>query len=335
MVKRRRFRVVRNVVLGAMTSVFAARLGAQAPSTTQSPDSARLITTDIPKFWRVFDRATLVDAGDLFQRQYIDSGSPGLHDFIPNRIGSGRLLAGAVASRAHFYAAIRGNTLAIDTARAIKDSIRASFRRLERIYPRAKFPNVYFVIGRLNSGGTTSPNGMLIGAEVSARDDGTPVTELTDWERAVTGRISDLPVIVAHELIHIQQLEPQGKMTLLTASLREGAADFIGELISGANTNRTQKAYGDAHEAALWEEFRGAMSSSDLSHWLYQGNRSVDRPADLGYYMGYQICRSYYMRTRDKTKAVADIIEMNDAAAFLAASGYGATSPAPENTKHD
>jgi hypothetical protein len=52
------------------------------PEGNHDPEKARLITGDIPNFWRVFDRASLKDAADLYQHEYIDSGSPGLHDSL-------------------------------------------------------------------------------------------------------------------------------------------------------------------------------------------------------------------------------------------------------------
>lgn len=73
----------------------------------------------------------------------------------------------------------------VDIPRA-DSAIRAAFRRLKAIYPAAVFPDVYFAIGRFNSGGTASKHGLLIGAEMY-RD------------------ASALPAIVSHELIHFQQ----------------------------------------------------------------------------------------------------------------------------------
>lgn len=295
----------------------------QSVDLNQDPEAAKLITSDIPNFWRVFDKASLTTAGELFQRDYIDAGSPGLKGFLENRIVSGRYLAATVAARPRYYAAIRKNSLALDGSPAIKESIRAGFRRLKALYAEARFPDVYFVIGRLNSAGTTSSNGLLIGVEMNGRDESTPLDELTNWERAVTGRMSDLPHIVAHELVHIQQANAGGGgQTLLHYALREGGADFIAELASGAHTNRVQHAYGSAHEQQLWEEFRKDMHSTDLSHWLFQGDRSTDRPADLGYYIGYKICQTFYRRASDKAEATRRIIRIADADAFLRESGY-------------
>jgi hypothetical protein len=303
-------------------SVLSAPLAGQAAQ--GDPDRAQLITSDIPRFWQAYDGATLVDASDRFQRLYIDAGTPGLQGFVPGRLVSGRHVAAAVAARPRYYASIRAATLAVDTASGIKERIRTSFRALSARYADAVFPDVYFVIGRLNSGGTTAPAGLLIGAEMYARSDDTPLDELSAWERSVITSHEALPHIVAHELIHYQQPAPQSARTLLAGALREGAADFVGELISGGLINTAQHAYGDAHEAELWAEFREAMHGTDVSRWMYQGDRAGDRPADLGYYMGYRIARAYYERAADKRAALREILRHEDPVRFLSESGYEA-----------
>ena len=310
---------VRMVFL-AFTIIVSAQ---QPPKPNQNPDSAWLVTSDIPNFWQVFDKASLRDAAEMFQREYIDPGSAGLHDFLKSRIQNGRYLAGTIAARPRYYAAIRASTLAVDQTPAIKEAIRASFRRLKEIYPDAVFPDVYFVIGRMNSAGTVSSSGLLIGLEMNARSESTPVDELTDWERAVIGQTANLPNIVAHELIHIQQPHDSSKTTLLEQALSEGGADFMGEMISGGIINRVQRSYGDVHEQALWAEFRKDMLGADLSRWMFQGDRAKDRPADLGYYIGYKICESFYRRATDKREAVRRILHVTDPEAFLRESGYG------------
>jgi hypothetical protein len=295
---------------------------AQTPPTNPNPDSARLVTADIPRFWRVFDRASLRDAGQLFQADYLDSGSVGLADFARFRVGNGSRLAGTVASHARYYAAIRRNTLSIDTSRTIKASIRLAFQRLKLQCADAVFPDVYFVVGRLNAGGTTSAHGMLIGVEMDARDDTTPVDQLSAWENSATGRLADLAPSVAHELIHIQQSPSPTHPTLLDQAFREGSADFLGELISGANTTPAQHTYGDAHEMALWGEFTRAMGDTDVSRWLYQGDQSKDRPADLGYYVGYRIAQSLFRHAADKHDAVCRLMRAADPRALLRESRY-------------
>jgi hypothetical protein len=242
--------------LVAFLAITAGASAQQPPKRNQGPDASRLVTSDIPNFWRVFDKVSLKDAAELFQREYIAPGSAGLHDLVESRIESGRYLAGTIAARPRYYTAIRASTLAVDQAATIK--ARAS--TASRTFIRTLFcPDVYFVIGRMN--------------------------------------------IVAHELIHIQQPRESAKTTLLQQALREGGAGFMGELISGGIINRVQRSYGDAHEQALWAEFQKEMRGADFSRWLFQGGRAKDRPAGLGYYIGYQICEKFYRRATDKREA--------------------------------
>jgi hypothetical protein len=238
-----------------------------------------------------------------------------------------RNLAYVYLGRRHYYDAIRPTTLAVDTARAIKDSIHAAFRRMSALYPEAQYADVYFLIGRMTSGGTTGRNTLLIGTEMFGRDPTTPIDELPAWHRAVTGQISNLPQIVAHEMIHTLQGKREGKPTLLSAALGEGSADFLSELISGKHIINPAYAYGDAHEAELWAKFKAEMDSSNTSNWLYQGDRAPPGvPADLGYWMGYKISKAYFDKAADKKAAVRDILLFKDARAFLQASGYRPSS---------
>jgi hypothetical protein len=64
------------------------------------------------------------------------------------------------------------------------------------------------------------------------------------------------------------------------------------------------------------------MNGTDAGNWLYQGDRSKDRPADLGYFMGARICAAYHRNAADKRRAVRDIFAMPSPSAFLARSGY-------------
>ena len=68
------------------------------------------------------------------------------------------------------------------------------------------------------------------------------------------------------------------------------------------------------------------MFTPAYSNWLYNGS-NIKTMADLGYFMGYAICKAYYNHSPDKKRAVMDIIELNysDTTAvenFLAKSKY-------------
>src|SRR2546426_5499688 len=67
----------------------------------------------------------------------------------------------ALAQYPRYYAAVRPTTLGVDTNSRITQGVRRGLTRLAALYPEARFPNVYFLIGTLSTGGTTAQSGML------------------------------------------------------------------------------------------------------------------------------------------------------------------------------
>jgi hypothetical protein len=301
-------------------------LGPDAMLPSANPDSVKIITSDITHFWWAFDEATPADAGRIFSDEYLGRGSAALREFVRLKMGRLDNLTSKIWSSSRYYASLRSSTLSI---RSEEERIRESFRNLKQIYADARFPNVYFVIGAMNSGGIATRNGLVIGAELFSKTPASPLDELNSWERTVVQPIDKIPVVVAHELVHYQQQFEKPLMTLLERSIAEGTADFVSEKIAGAQINELQHRYGDQHEEVLWGEFQRAMKGTDYSRWLYNGGllartgQIERRPADLGYYVGYKICQAYYDRAVDKKKAVKEMLEINDFEEFLRESGYG------------
>lgn len=276
-----------------------AQLPTPAAKPTANPDSAHLVTSDIPLFWNALARAPADSLAEYLQHDYLDKASVGVRDFIPGRIMSAEDLAAYVRDHRATYDSVRAANLDVSKAEA---PIRAAFRRLKDRYPDAVFPDVYFVIGRFNSGGTSSDHGLLIGAEMY-RDP------------------ARLPAIVSHELIHYQQ--HYDARTLLEHSFLEGTADFIGEMISGSQINNAAHQYGLAYEAELWSEFKKHFDDTNYFPWMY-GTPPDGKPNDLGYFIGYRIAQAYYDRVPDKAQAIRDIITARNGNVreLLAMSGY-------------
>ena len=294
--------LLRDVVRVERSREAANRLAQDTPpgvTPTAQPDSARLVTSDIQLFWSALDRAPSDSLADYLQREYLEKASVGVRDFIPGRIISAEDLASYVRSRRVTYDSVRAAKL--DVTRAEAD-IRAAFRKLKQIYSEAVFPDVYFVIGRFNSGGTSTKHGLLIGAEMY-RDP------------------AALPSIVSHELIHFQQGYESKK--LLEHFFMEGTADFVAELIAGHHINNAAHQYGMAHEVELWKEFRTQFDKTDFFPWMY-GRPTDGKPNDLGYFIGYRIAKAYYDKAVDKRQAVKEIITARNGNVreLLAMSGY-------------
>ena len=294
---------------------------------SNDPNDVRLVTSDIDRFWLAYDQSegkTTEEKIDIFESEYFAKGSVGLKDFIESRIQSAEDLVKVIEARPRYYASIRESS---NRVLDLTDQIRGYMHNWKQLYSKAVFPDVYFMIGKMTSGGTTSSNGLLIGTEIWCRTDDLPSDELNEWYLEVLRPVEDIPFIVIHELIHTQQAYDFGENTLLGHSILEGAADFLGELATGKHINPHLHVYGEAHEADLWESFSNEMLQTDISNWLYNGGSATGaRPADLGYYVGYKICEAYYEKKADKKAAIEDILAIKDgpdALRFCNESGYG------------
>ncbi len=280
---------------------------------TADPLQAEIVTTDIDLFFGIFDAAGgKPDARAL--QPYIDGGSPGVQGFIENRIDSAENLARVIASEPAAYAAAR---TCAENLGPLKDRVRAGFLALAFLYPEARYPTVYLVIGANNSGGTANAEALMIGLEVMC----TPPVP------------SDLPLdirlsqIILHELMHAVQAGFKDE-TVLGFSLNEGVAEFLTELTTGTISNVHLLAWTKGREAEIERRFKAQMNSTDFSPWLYGGPGTPQAPGDLGYWVGYRIAKAFYDRTADKRAAVKAMLEATDAVAFLKASGWQPAEPA-------
>ena len=265
------------------------------------PLNASFITKDINNFWNAFDKLDTSSQTNTFDEFYLKLGSPGVQAFTKGRIENAAALLTTVRERKDEYLKSRENSLKMLEK---EKQCRAAFMALKYLYPQAVYPNVYFVIGRFNSGGHSNPKGLIIGAEMIQSD--------------------AVPYMVAHELIHYQQDSiPRKNLNLLAACINEGSADFIGELISGGGLNKQTYAYGNANEAKLWKEFKEIMNDRENSHdWMYNYKPKNGYPPDLGYWIGYKITEAYYKKATDKKKAISDILHITDFEKFLENSSY-------------
>ena len=136
-------------------------------------------------------------------------------------------------------------------------------------------------------------------------------------------KIENILYIVAHELIHFNQNYPNKKYTLLEQSIKEGSANFIGELISGKHINESAFKYGNENEKQLCSEFVELMDGFNYHGWLYGSKgKKKGRPNDLGYWIGYKICESYYKNNNNKEEVIRDILNIQNFHDFLEISGY-------------
>jgi hypothetical protein len=264
---------------------------------------------DVYRFYRIYEAAGGHPSAGQLQHDYLEQGSPGLQHLAAARNVTGARIAEAIEKRPELYTGARRCLAVLPRVRA---RLRAALVKLGQLYPQARFPPVTIAVGRGKPVAIGGPeHGVQIGLEaLCAADTLNPDVE----ERFVH--------VIAHEYAHVQQLIDDDHPTVLEGSLLEGAAEFTAELISGEVSNANLIAFARGRERDIETQFVADENSLDLSHWLYNGPGKPDWPQDLGYWVGYRICKSYYQHAADARHALGDILEMTDPPLFVAKSGW-------------
>jgi hypothetical protein len=309
------------------THCFVLVLLLSSASYAQQPKQEVFIE-DIDRFWIAYDSVqTTTDTLKQIQfikTLYTDKGTDGLKLFMKMRRYTPEVWARVIRQYPKFWKSIRPNTLVVKQKQA---EILSAVEQFKKVYPDYRYATIYFTIGALRSAGVAEGNTALVGMELTGGTSSIDVSEFTNKRIEnyfKTQKIDNIVAVTVHEYVHTQQKE-EGK-TLLGQAIYEGACDFITELTLGKTLTNSYLLYGRAHEAELKVAFKKEMLSADYSQWIYNGSTAKEM-GDLGYFMGYTICKSYYEHATDKKKAIKDIIELpysdlEKIEAFLKASRY-------------
>jgi len=279
------------------------------------PSGPPFLTEDVDRFYAVYEAAGRHPSADRLDREYLARGTAGLHEFAKLRNVTGLTISAAIEKRPRIYGDARQ---CLKVLPQVRRRVAAALDKLARIYPEAKFPPVTIVVGRGRPVGITNPSGVTVGLEALC---GADFMNPNSEDRFVH--------VIAHEYGHIQQSPAQQELnpgdpgaTVLRLSLIEGAADFVGELISGDVGDQAPFAAAKGHEAQIEAAFVADEDKTETSNWLYNGVPSPGKPTDLGYWVGYRIVKAFYTRAADKHQALHDILEMSDPKDFLTRSGW-------------
>jgi len=271
--------------------------------------------TDYQSFWIMRDsvQATTDSAKqvDAVNRLYIARASEGLKAFMRNKDNAGVRWLKEIKAAPAFWDSLKMKSALVDEA-VVK--LEAAIGRFQTMYPQLQPAQTYFLVGFRQQGGTIRGNMSLIGVEVVLSDPALNSKQLVRMG--------------IHEYVHTQQKRPDfQKINVLTSSIREGACDFVAELVTGTKPAGPYMAYGAKHEQECWQAFQKEMYTNNNDNWVSTGNNPALPAPDRGYFVGYQICKAYYIKAVDKNAALRDIITLDYAEAaavegFLKQSGY-------------
>jgi hypothetical protein len=307
-------RNVKRIGMKFVISAVACAALSQTASTNFAADPEPDIQIeDVGRFYKVYDAAGGHPTADQLQHDYLDPGSDGLHQLAKIRNVTGARIADTMAKHPELYSDAKRCMVVLPR---VRERLKVALRKLRQLYPQAKFPPVTIAVGRGKPVGVGSPvTGVQIGLEALCA---VKWTDTNVEDRFVR--------VIAHEYAHVQQVQAlvdDEHPTVLERSLIEGAAEFTAELITGAPGEVTVpqfKERTEGHEKEIETEFVSDEDKTDLSNWV--DNSTMEKPGDLGYWVGYRIVKSYYQHASDKRRAFREILEMSDPKAFLAKSGW-------------
>ena len=307
-------------MIACMTRIFTLTILLISFHSNAQPNE--ISTQDITHFWEAYD--ALVDAKSkedsikTIEGLYLKRATKGFKKFQKVRDFQSKYYVYHIANSPGFWESVRPLTEQIANR---EDEIIEIMNKMSAEIPGFKAPKVCFAIGTLSTGGTTGGGYIHIGSEISASDYTVDTTNLNGWLKSIIGKTGDIVSMVAHEAVHTNQ-HGNVKITLLTASMGEGIADFITNEVLGKNINASIHEYGLKNECQLWKEFQTEMDSKSYSNWLYNGSSAIGRPADLGYFMGFRIAQAYYDKTEDKKQALSDLLDRSKYVEIFQKSGY-------------
>ena len=285
-------------------------------------------TTDITNFWDAFDdlksAETKADSIKIIQEEYIDKSTAYFKEFIKARNFTAEEYVELIRRYPKFWRSVRPLTENIVNRKA---EIEKVFEQYRSLLPGFEQPDVCFAIGCLRTGGTTTKDLILIGSEIAASNEEVDKSEMSGWLESVIGNTGDIVSMIAHETVHTQQYNRR-RYKLLTGVMTEGIADFFTVELLGLNINKEIFEYGNKHKCELFREFESDLKShpKEYNRWIYQGNKAENRPADLGYFIGYQIAKMYYDKSESKTEALLELLNVKRYEKIFEMSGFSTES---------
>jgi len=301
---------------------FSKSLEAQGYKTSE-PDSIKIITTDVDNFWNTYDKLslaqTLTDTIQVIQEYYLDKASNGLQEYIKASGSAASDFSNAIKNHKNYLLSIHPATTSIQN---YKSRIVDAARKLKSMYPPASFPQICFVMGKFEVGGTQFPDLLYIGAELICASPASSLQEIKEDLRPMISQVDNIATVCIHEVIHFQQKYQDAK-NITDGALIEGGADFITKQITGRATAQSCFEYGYKHEKELRVEFKNQDSSQNFVKWFVNIPDTLNhRPGMLGYFIGYRICEEYYRNSTNKTAALREIIELKSPVEIYRKSRY-------------
>lgn len=223
----------------------------------------KLIFTDIDNFWMMYDKIKHLNDDkkreEIIQKDYFNKATKGLKELIKkDKITTTNF--NELLKDTAFYDSIREISL---NAKNDATKIREYLKSFSRIYSKAKFKNVFFVMGIFRHAGTIVENGIVIELELISKTNKTKFSILDKRITNILVEYNTLIPLVIHEQVHISQ-DNKRSDTLLSKTITEGCADFLMYLQIKFFPPHSIPIYeyGNRNEFDLWHQFKTDLKAN-------------------------------------------------------------------------
>ena len=274
----------------------------------------KFVSTDIDNFWIAYDKIVSIKDSAIqynyLKEFYFDKGTEGLKSIIEVRNYTAKEFIEWITKYPKFWNSIKPNTLKV---KSLYSKINVDIQKLKRAYPKLKPSTIYFTVGAFRTGGTIQSDRILIGSELSLADKNTEINEFPTWLQVfykVQNPVNEIALLCTHEYIHTQQNALIDN--LLSYCLYEGVAEFISCKVTGRKSDLPAIEFGKENKKIVIDKFISDLFiMTNNNNWLWSENKNSLKIRDLGYYIGYEICERYYNLSKNKTKAIKELIELD------------------------
>lgn len=300
-------RAMKNAFLLFLTLISTALLFAQKTEQV-------FVSADMDHFWIAYDKivvtADTAEQYRLLNEYYLNKATPGLKSLIEVRNYTAKEYLDWITKNPRFWNSIRTNTQQVER---LYPEINRDLKKFKKAYPGWKPATIYFSIGAFRTNGTIQGDRILVGSELALADEKTITDELPAWRQSfykTQNPVKELALLCTHEYVHTQQKELVEN--LLSMCLYEGVAEFISCKVTGKKSASPAIEFGKNNRELVVKKFvEDLFTMSNDYNWLWGENHNELKVRDLGYYIGYEICERYYNLSKDKKKAIKELIELD------------------------
>lgn len=286
-----------------------------------SVDNFEVVTTPIDRFWTYYDQAIQDNVNaKKYLTKFICEGSNATKDYYHIRYENvENMYKVMIEKNPEYYNHVRKH-ITPDKLKKVSNESKKMMVRFAEIYPSAVFPKTYLIPDLINGSGTLTELGLFIGVTMFAKSDKMPRENLNDWQKNTITEFNNMKFDLVHELMHFQQSygDSENRNLLIGKLIEEGVCDFLVTLLTEDNKMSPvmQKRLNYINKSGnmnfMMNELKKDLYSNDLSKWMYNGGGIQDRPSNLGYTMGYLICKSYYENSTNKKLAIFELLNTDN-----------------------